>query len=371
MVHSPLEHRRSVCQTGSSRRRRLVAGRRGPLLLKLAFVSLTSRNNELNSEYQQRQCGNHKNREDDHERDIDSGDHGEVHKFKVIARRRATPVRHPSSMLLAERNIAATELAGVTPLAGDQLLDVLRGPRSNRQPIDKGLAGGLRAWLSDACHVEQQTPPSPLVITKKMVAGGTHHRSSACTYEFVRGALVAALFRLVVTCGPSEDPFRDACEMVLAEPHQGEIAAFLASMEERDRRGLARELLLHGRNLAARWPDLLPSWMPRTAVAMNTTFDGGRIVLRGMADLVIGVPSHHLPSVCLVAVKSTPLHSAHRDELRFLGLVETLRSGTAPFRLATYSTLTGEVIAEAVTEELLKNAVMMTIAAIEREGASK
>ncbi|MEI6700845.1 MAG: hypothetical protein WCL38_03710, partial [Actinomycetota bacterium] len=95
-------------------------------------------------------------------------------------------------------------------------------------------------------------------------------------------------------------------------------------------------------------------------------------LLRGWADLLIGAPRHDVASVCLVSIRSTPLHPLHREELHFTALVETLRSGVPPFRLATYSTLTGEVAAEPVTDELLKGAVQKTITALsDRRSATK
>jgi hypothetical protein len=107
--------------------------------------------------------------------------------------------------------------------------------------------------------------------------------------------------------------------------------------------------------------------MPRTAVSLATSLHGGAVTLRGVVDLVIGVPQRDRPSLCFVSIRSTPLHTSHRDELRFLGLIETLRSGVPPFRLATYSTLTGEIQAEYVTEDLLRTAVDATISAIASE----
>lgn len=275
-------------------------------------------------------------------------------------------------MLLAERSVSPdSQPSGLIPLAGDQLLDSLRGPKANRQLVDIGLAGGLRAWLNDACFHARDSSETPLVITKKMVTGSGKILPATITYAFVRGALVATLFRLFVTSGKSENPFADACAVLFAEPQHQETANFVATLAERDLRGLEREIVLHARNLESRWPVLSPSWMPRTGVAMAAPLDGGRVILRGMADLAIGLPNREVPSICLVSVRSTPLHHAHREELRFLGLIETLRSGVPPFRLATYSTLTGEVVAEAVTEDLLKNTVMNTISAIDQEGLPK
>jgi hypothetical protein len=271
-------------------------------------------------------------------------------------------------MLLAEQPVHLdSEIRGVTTLAGEQLLDALRGPRANRPALASGIAGGLRAWLNDACFERAPRDGGHVVITKKMVAGSTYPSSPALTYELVRGTLVAALFRLFVTAGPVAKPFEDAYDVLVSEPQHEALERFITALPERDRRGLSRELTLHARNLERRWPTLSPTWMPRTAVSLATSLHGGAVTLRGVVDLVIGVPQRDRPSLCFVSLRSTPLHTSHRDELRFLGLIETLRSGVPPFRLATYSTLTGEIQAEYVTEELLRTAVDATISAIASE----
>jgi len=65
------------------------------------------------------------------------------------------------------------------------------------------------------------------------------------------------------------------------------------------------------------------------------------VVLSGTLDLVLGAPSSGRASVCMVNVRSGEQQSWHRTALGFLALLETLRSGAAPFRLATYYSTTG------------------------------
>jgi hypothetical protein len=56
----------------------------------------------------------------------------------------------------------------------------------------------------------------------------------------------------------------------------------------------------------------------------------------------------------------------HRADVHYYALLETLRSGAPPFRVATYYCSTGEIDAEEVTEEVLIASVQRTLDALER-----
>src|SRR5690606_18420552 len=55
---------------------------------------------------------------------------------------------------------------------------------------------------------------------------------------------------------------------------------------------------------------------------------------------------------------------AHLDDLRFYALVETLRLGTPPLRLATYYLDQGRLLPEDVTEPLLESTVERVVAGV-------
>jgi len=269
--------------------------------------------------------------------------------------------------LLAAAPIHQLQPAPWQPLAGAALLAELRGDPKQRGEDDPGLAGGLRAWLEDGLHAAQVATQPPLELDKATVAragaaGPAHH---GARLDLLRGALVAALFRQFVTLGPSTTPFEDALASLGAERSQAGLVSEIDGLATEDLVELAADLERHHANLASRWPTLNPKWLPRTAVAMRVGLAGGRVVLRGRVDLMVGVPNRARPSVGLISVRSTPLHPLHREELHFLALLETLRSGVPPRRVATYSTLTGEVEAESVDAALLIAAVERTLATVE------
>ncbi len=93
---------------------------------------------------------------------------------------------------------------------------------------------------------------------------------------------------------------------------------------------------------------------------------GGALVLTGVIDLALGAPSSGQASVCLVEMKSGVRRLEHRGDLHYYALLETLRSGAPPFRVATYYSATGELDAEQLNEDLLTGALQRVIAATQR-----
>jgi len=81
-------------------------------------------------------------------------------------------------------------------------------------------------------------------------------------------------------------------------------------------------------------------------------------------DLAVGGPSDGRSTVCLVEVKSGRRRIEHRADLHYYALLETLRAGAPPFRVATYYTRTGELDVEDVDHEVLANAVRRTLDAV-------
>ncbi|HXR55042.1 MAG TPA: hypothetical protein VN793_08335, partial [Acidimicrobiales bacterium] len=118
--------------------------------------------------------------------------------------------------------------------------------------------------------------------------------------------------------------------------------------------------------LLSRWPRLSPAWLPRTQERIAVPLAGGDVVLVGVIDLIVGAPSGGRASVGLIEVKSGRSRIEDREDLRFYALLETLRSGAAPFRVATFYTRTGQVDAEDVNDELLTSSLQRVLIAIGR-----
>ena len=61
-----------------------------------------------------------------------------------------------------------------------------------------------------------------------------------------------------------------------------------------------------------------------------------RIVLRGKYDLALGRAQGTEARVLIVDFKTGDRHGSHLDDLRYYALLETIRNGVPPFRVATY-----------------------------------
>jgi hypothetical protein len=189
--------------------------------------------------------------------------------------------------------------------------------------------------------------------------GGVQRRELSTA--LARGVLVDALFRQLVTTGRIGNPMRDAMGSLEVDDGQRPVANFVRGLSPHERDALAEDVARHAARLRAHWPSLSPTWLPRTGDRISIPLAGGRLVLTGVLDLVIGAPSTGRASVCIVELKSGGRHAVHRDDLHFYALLETLRSGALPFRVATYYSLDGHVDAEDMTDELLAAAVRRTI----------
>jgi len=107
------------------------------------------------------------------------------------------------------------------------------------------------------------------------------------------------------------------------------------------------------------FPPLKPAWRPVTESSARYELFNGAIVLGCRSDLTLGMPGAKV----IVDFKSGGIHPRHREDLRFYALVEAMRSGMAPRRLATYSLAAARADVEDVTEGVLQAAARRVIAA--------
>lgn len=92
----------------------------------------------------------------------------------------------------------------------------------------------------------------------------------------------------------------------------------------------------------------------------------GTIEFSAKVDLAIGKPEGRESRLLIVDFKSGYRSHHHRDDLRFYALLETLRHGVPPRKLATYYLDYAESDAEDVNEGTLRTALERTLSAIER-----
>jgi hypothetical protein len=238
--------------------------------------------------------------------------------------------------------------------AGD-LVSALRGDAARRRAVDPGLAGGLREWLEDGVAGPAGTLDpdlAPIVVDARMLVGAENGPREP-NLSLVRAAMATALFRQLVTTGQLGDPVVDAVEALASQERSAELVAFASRLGPEERRVLADQVAKDAATMAGRWPKIPPGWLPRTADRLTVPLAGGRVILAGVADLVLGAPPVDRASVCVVEVRSAAPTEVHRRARTYLGLLETLRSGAPPCRVATYYSQTGVLDFEELRDEEL------------------
>jgi hypothetical protein len=267
--------------------------------------------------------------------------------------------------------------------AGGEVLALLRDAAA-RPSFDPGLAGGLRAWLEDAAYrvvASRGDLAPPLVLGARELlgpgaidgaaaggvgrCGGASGRVGAegLAEEAVVSRLVHALFRRLVVGDAGgaldaiEDPLGDALDACRAEGPDGSGATTVESVEAMDdaaRAVLGGLVASHAAHLTDLVPRLAPAWMPRTDDRVAIPLAGGRVVLHGTFDLLVGLPRAGTASLCALGLCTGGSWARERRSLHYLALLETLRSGIPPFRLALLETGSGRYGIEDVREEHLR-----------------
>ncbi len=230
------------------------------------------------------------------------------------------------------------------------MLALLRGVGAPRPRFDPGLAGGLRAWLEDAAWSVTSSrgdKEPPLVLGPRRLLGTASgswrldlpepagDEVPEANHHLTR-RLIHALFRHLVTAGSIGAPLAEALD-ALAVSGADDVADRVSALEPDGAAPLWRTRWPSTRAISrALVPRFAPSWLPRTDDRIAIPLAGGRVVLRGVFDLLVGTPSPERASLSALGLSTDGPWARERRTLHYLALLETLRSGTPPFRLALW-----------------------------------
>ena len=207
------------------------------------------------------------------------------------------------------------------------MLALLRGDTEARPRFDPGLAGGLRAWLEDAAYgvVAARGDDAPAVfLGPRQVLGAPEGRRNdeGPGDELVLSRLVHAVFRQLVGSGTVGDPLADALDALRA-CGDDVVVRHVEALPAAARDALADTVALHAGNLEDLVPRFAPGWMPRTDDRVAIPLAGGRVVLHGTFDLLVGLPQPGTASLCALGLSASgpwaarasvpPLPRAARD----------------------------------------------------------
>jgi hypothetical protein len=148
------------------------------------------------------------------------------------------------------------------------------------------------------------------------------------------------------------------------------LGPWLAALDEGDRADLRAVAVDQVVKFQESFPPLDPRSAPTVESRMRWPLDGP-VVLSGRADLVIGRvvggPERPESRKVIVDLKTGWVNHQHREDLRFYALIETLRVGVPPRKLASFYLDAGDAVVEDVTEGVMRSALRRTIDAVDAE----
>ena len=248
------------------------------------------------------------------------------------------------------------------------VVDVLGKP-AGWVPLPLSVVDAIREQIETGLAelAKKITPDRPLFISKNNLTNvhgcEANYLASLDSFEWtvrnLRGTIMHKAIELSINWrGPAEPAtiVDEAIARIEDEERrsQGEFIAQLSPGERAQLRSYAVDLYT---KFEESFPPLKPAWRPVTESAAKVELFGGLICLSTRVDLTLGGPG----SKVIIDLKTGRIYANHREDLRFYALVESLRSGQPPRRLATYSLETARADVEEVSEGVLQAAVRRVI----------
>jgi hypothetical protein len=151
---------------------------------------------------------------------------------------------------------------------------------------------------------------------------------------------------------------QETVESLAASPDDRSLAEYLTNLDPSTRGELLSETSTMLAAFFSDWPPIHPWMQPRVEPPMHARLHGGRITLKGRFDLALGPPGRG--PVVITDLKTGIDYPEHREEVRYYALLETLKTGVPPIRVASYYLDGGWFQPEDVNKDVLRSAVRRT-----------
>ena len=260
--------------------------------------------------------------------------------------------------------------------AQQEVVSLLGAPRDTRPEFDRGLRDELRTHLEDRLAPLLDTVESDafdddaLFLSKfklSQVLGcerkfmADRDQPFAWSPPIARGTVTHKAIELSVHWRGEASPLELVDEaMASLENADKSIGDYLRGCDETERAELRAAAAATMTQFLECFPRLKPAWRPSTESPIRANLHNGLIVLSGKPDLTLGQPDGTVAGKVIIDFKTGGFSPAHRDDLRFYALLESLRI-LPPRLLATYYLDQGRIHSEQVTRDLLLSAAERVI----------
>jgi hypothetical protein len=254
-----------------------------------------------------------------------------------------------------------------------EVLAALGARLSERPSFDPRLRHELRAELEERlAPVADEVPEGDSLWLSKHALGGVHGCEAAYlageetpfawSASTARGTVAHKAIELAINWRGEPAP-GDLVDAALARLGSGTDALgdWLQTQDEAERAELRSEAVERVAKFLECVPPLEARWRPVTESRLRAELCDDRVVLAGKVDLTIGRADGVVAGKVVIDLKTGGFVPAHRDDLRFYALVETLRLGVPPRLVATVYLDSGRLQTEAVSEAVLAAALERTV----------
>jgi hypothetical protein len=144
------------------------------------------------------------------------------------------------------------------------------------------------------------------------------------------------------------------------------LAQWLRNLSDGDTAQLRGDVNNRVASFLETWPPLEKQWRPMLEAPIRVELAEGQIILSGKVDLSLGRPLGNTAGKVIVDFKTGSFYPAHREDVRFYALLETIRIGVPPRLVATYYLDRAEFTPELISENVLRASLSRVIDGMQR-----
>lgn len=144
------------------------------------------------------------------------------------------------------------------------------------------------------------------------------------------------------------------------------IATFLQELNDADRAQLRSDAIDMVTKFDECWPRLKKQWRPVTESKVRLDLFDGKVTMQGKIDLTLGRAEGNKAGKVLIDLKSGKFQPGHMHDLRYYALIEAVRIGVPPRRIASYYLDQGRFHPEDVSEDMLFSSAQRAVDGINR-----